>query len=75
VSAGLALSSVRAEDYDLLLLPGGKAPASLRKNPEAVAIARHFLQAGKPVAAICHGRQLLIATASWRDAPPPAIAR
>jgi protease I len=62
VSAGLALSSVRAEDYDLLLLPGGKAPASLRKNPEAVAIARHFLQADKPVAAICHGPQLLIAT-------------
>jgi protease I len=62
VSASLALSSVRAEDYDLLLLPGGKVPASLRKNPEAVAIARHFLQADKPVAAICHGPQLLIAT-------------
>jgi protease I len=62
VRAGLALSAVRAEDYDLLLLPGGEAPASLRKVPEAVAIARHFLQAGKPVAAICHGPQLLIAT-------------
>jgi protease I len=62
VSAGLALSSVRAEDYDLLLLPGGEAPASLRKVPEAVAIARHFLQADKPVAAICHGPQLLLAT-------------
>ena len=45
VSASLALSAVRAEDYDLLLLPGGEAPASLRKIPEAVAIARHFLQA------------------------------
>ena len=62
VSAGLALSAVRAEDYDLLLLPGGLAPASLRKIPEAVAIVRHFLQANKPVAAICHGPQLLIAT-------------
>ena len=62
VSAGLALSAVRAEDYDVLLLPGGEAPASLRKIPEAVAIARHFLQADKPVAAICHGPQLLIAT-------------
>jgi protease I len=62
VSAGLALSAVRAEYYDLLLLPGGEAPASLRKIPEAVAIARHFLQADKPVAAICHGPQLLIAT-------------
>ncbi|HWE16374.1 MAG TPA: DJ-1/PfpI family protein, partial [Hyphomicrobiaceae bacterium] len=46
VSAGLALSAVRAEDYDLLLLPGGEAPARLRKVPEAVDIARHFLQAG-----------------------------
>ncbi len=62
VSAGLTLSAVRAEDYDLLLLPGGEAPASLRKIPEAAAIARHFLQADKPVAAICHGPQLLIAT-------------
>jgi protease I len=62
VSAGLALSAVRTEDYDLLLLPGGEAPARLREIPQAVAIARHFLQAGKPVAAICHGPQLLIAT-------------
>ncbi len=62
VSASLALSAVRAEDYDLLLLPGGEAPASLREIPQAVAIARHFLQANKPVAAICHGPQLLIAT-------------
>jgi protease I len=45
-----------------LLLPGGEAPASLRKIAEATAIARHFLRAGKPVAAICHGPQLLIAT-------------
>jgi protease I len=62
VSADLALSAARAEDYDLLLLPGGEAPASLRKIPEAVAIARHFLQADKSVAAICHGPQLLSAT-------------
>jgi protease I len=61
-SAGLALSAVRAEDYDLLLVPGGEAPARLRNLPEAVAIARHFLQTDKPVAAICHGSQLLIAT-------------
>ncbi|MEK4032359.1 type 1 glutamine amidotransferase domain-containing protein [Methylocystis sp. IM3] len=62
VSAGLSLSAVRAEDYDLLLLPGGEAPANLRNIPDAVAIVRHFLLADKPVAAICHGPQLLIAT-------------
>jgi protease I len=57
-----ALGAVRAEDYDLLILPGGEAPARLRGSPEAVAIARHFLRADKPVAAICHGPQVLIAT-------------
>jgi protease I len=62
VEARLAIGAVRPEEYDLLILPGGKAPASLRTNPEAVAVARHFLQANKPVAAICHGPQVLIAT-------------
>jgi protease I len=62
VPVGLTLTAVRPEDYDLLVVPGGHAPAELSKNPEAVTIARHFLEAGKPVAAICHGPQLLIAT-------------
>lgn len=62
VHAGLALDAVRPQDYDLLVLPGGKAPASLRANPDAVAIARYFLEAGRPVAAICHGPQVLIPT-------------
>jgi protease I len=60
VVAGLALAEVEPDDYDLLVVPGGKAPASLRKHARALAIARDFLQAGKPVAAICHGPQLLI---------------
>jgi len=46
--------------YALLYIPGGKAPAALRKNERAVSIARQFVQAGKPVAAICHGPQLLV---------------
>jgi len=62
VGAGLALDRVRPEDYDLLVLPGGKAPVTLQKNSQAVAIARYFLAAGKPVAAICHGPQVLIPT-------------
>lgn len=60
VEAGLALDEVQPEIYDLLVLPGGKAPAKLQKNAQAVAIARYFLEAGKPVAAICHGPQVLI---------------
>jgi protease I len=62
VTAGLALEAVHPADYDLLVVPGGKAPATLQKNPMAVAIARNFLANDKPVAAICHGPQVLIAT-------------
>jgi protease I len=60
VEAGLALDEVQPNLYDLLVLPGGKAPADLQNNALAVAIARDFLEAGKPVAAICHGPQVLI---------------
>jgi protease I len=62
VAADLALEAVKPDEYQLLLLPGGKAPAGLAKHPHAVAIARHFLLSGKPVAAICHGPQILIPT-------------
>jgi protease I len=55
------LARARAEDYDGLLLPGGVMnPDKLRLEPKAVAFARAFFTAGKPVAAICHGPQLLI---------------
>lgn len=53
---------VQPESYDALVVPGGRAPEYLRMNPRVVDIARHFLVAGKPVAAICHGAQLLAAT-------------
>lgn len=57
----LPLNEARGEDYDALLLPGGvKNPDTLRTIPEAVSFARSFFEAGKPVAAICHGPQLLI---------------
>ncbi|MED5526313.1 MAG: type 1 glutamine amidotransferase domain-containing protein [Pseudomonadota bacterium] len=51
------------EDYDALLLPGGVMnPDTLRNDTRAVRFARHFFDAGKPVAAICHGPQLLVET-------------
>ena len=57
------VSDVKAEDYDALLLPGGVLnPDKLRLNKEAVEFAKDFLETGKPVAAICHGPQLLIET-------------
>jgi len=47
--------------YDALVIPGGRAPEYLRLNPAVVAVVRHFAEAGKPIAAICHGAQLLAA--------------
>lgn len=54
------LSEVNADDYDLLIIPGGKAPAELRKERHVLEIARRFFADSKPVAAICHGPQILI---------------
>lgn len=57
------LSDANPEEYDMLVLPGGVLnPDKLRLNKEAVSFAQHFLEQGKPVAAICHGPQLLIET-------------
>ena len=47
--------------YDALVVPGGRAPEYLRLNDRVVAIVRHFFEARKPIAAICHGIQLLAA--------------
>ena len=55
-----AMRDVSADDYDLLVLPGGKAPATLRKEQSALEIAQDFMRRNKPVAAICHGPQILI---------------
>ncbi|WP_272700944.1 DJ-1/PfpI family protein [Desulfovibrio sp. Fe33] len=56
-----AFEEIRAEDYDALVLPGGRAPEYLRLNPDVIQCVRHFAEAGKPIAAICHGPQLLTA--------------
>jgi archaeal arginyl aminopeptidase len=55
-----ALREIAAGDYDILVLPGGKAPEAVRKEPKAAEIARDFFKKGKPVAAICHGPQTLV---------------
>ena len=57
------LQQANAEDYDALLIPGGVInPDEMRRHKEYVAFAAEFLESGKPVAAICHGPQLLIET-------------
>jgi len=52
---------VDAGSYDGLVIPGGRAPEYLRLNPKVLEIVRHFDQANKPIASICHGAQLLAA--------------
>lgn len=54
-------AEAKAEDYDALVIPGGRAPEYLRLNDSVIALIRHFFQADKPVAAVCHGAQLLAA--------------
>lgn len=57
------VSEARFDDYDGLVIPGGVInPDQLRRHQDAVHFAQQFLEAGKPLAAICHGPQLLIET-------------
>ena len=66
--ATVAASDADVDDYDALLLPGGVAnPDQLRTAPEAVAFARAFFEAGKPVAAICHAPWTLVEADVVRD--------
>ena len=54
-------AEVKPKTYDALVIPGGRAPEYLRLNPKVLDLVRHFFTAKKPVAAICHGAQLLAA--------------
>jgi protease I len=52
---------IKPEDYDALVLPGGRAPEYTRLNPRVIEIVHHFSKANKPIAAICHAAQILAA--------------
>jgi protease I len=54
-------ADIRAEDYDGLIIPGGRSPEYLRLNQKVLEIVRHFADENKPIAAICHAAQLLAA--------------
>jgi protease I len=56
-----SFADVKPEDYDALLIPGGRAPEYLRMNKQVIAIVQHFSRENKPIAAVCHGAQLLAA--------------
>jgi protease I len=53
--------NVRPEDYDAIVIPGGRAPEYIRLHPRVLEIVRHFASANKPLAALCHGAQVLAA--------------
>jgi protease I len=63
LKADVLLEKARAQEFDALLLPGGVMnPDKLRMDPKAVSFVKHFVESGKPIAAICHGPWTLIET-------------
>ena len=54
-------AEINPSDYDALVLPGGRAPEYLRLNERLLEVVRHFAEANKPIAALCHGAQVLTA--------------
>src|SRR5712672_1063648 len=59
-------ADVKEQEYDALVIPGGRAPEYIRLDPRVLEIVRHFSTANKPIAAICHGAQLLAAAGVLR---------
>jgi protease I len=66
VTSDIAAGSARIADFDALVIPGGHAPDKMRMRHAMVDLARDAMAAGKPVAAICHGPQLLISANTLR---------
>lgn len=60
IEADIAFKDVNPADYDILVISGGKGPEKIRLDKDALEIARHFFKENKPVAAICHGPQVLV---------------
>lgn len=55
----MSFAGIKADAYDALVIPGGRAPEYLRLNAEVLRLVRHFAEKRKPIAAICHGTQVL----------------
>lgn len=54
------INSIDPKNYDLLYIPGGQAPEKMRKSKELIGRVQQFAQSGKPIAAFCHGPQVLV---------------
>lgn len=66
VEANLTITDVKPAGYDLLILPGGKGPETVRLEKGALDAVKMFFKENKPVAAICHGPQILISAGVLR---------
>src|SRR5258708_13458438 len=76
-SLNATFDQIKEQDYDALLLPGGRAPEYIRLNPRVLEIVRHFASAKNPVAAICHAAQILAAAVVLKGrerSPYPPVA-
>lgn len=69
----ITFDAANAADFDMLVIPGGGSPENLRIDDRAVAFTKAFVESGKPVAAICHGAQLLISADALRDRKLTAV--
>ena len=67
IKADMCYEDVKAEEYAGLLLPGGSAPEIVRLHTKAIEIVKEFMDRQMPVAAICHGQQLLISAGALKD--------
>jgi deglycase len=66
VKSDMAAGAARIQDFDAIVIPGGHAPDKMRMRHAMVDLTRDAMAAGKPVAAICHGPQLLISANAVR---------
>jgi protease I len=60
-SLNATFEQIKPESYDALVIPGGRAPEYIRLNPRVIEIVHHFSKTNKPIAALCHGAQILAA--------------
>ena len=67
VTSDRAVGDVLPREFAALVIPGGKSPSHLRKNAEVVDFVKAFVATMKPIAAVCHGPQLLVSANAVRD--------
>lgn len=71
-----SFADIKASEFDALVIPGGRAPEYLRLNPKVLELVREFAESKKPIAAVCHGPQILVAAGvldGLQCCPYPAV--